>query len=113
MHILGSKLGGKANCSLEGAGIGNAGPDDIERGAMGGCSEHCFQASGDCHAALEAFQFSRDLALVVVHCHHTIVIAGKNFQVDRVGRIWAAAVYPSGSNLPDGGLNEVDFLGPE
>src|SRR5665213_4324101 len=76
----------KPDRGLISADVGDTLADNIEGGAMRGRGEHDVQTGGDGDALVEALELGRDLALVVIHRQHAVVVAGKRLDVDGVAR---------------------------
>lgn len=79
-------------CDIEGCAV-------IDRGADNR------QADADVYAAVEGQQLHGDMALIVVHGHHDVVMPFDRSQKDRVGRLRIADMQTAFARFIDGGLN--------
>jgi hypothetical protein len=65
------------------------------------------------HAALETKKLQRDLALIVIHAEHRVVIAPPRFDPDRVGREWPFGMVAAFARLLDGRRDHIDLFASE
>jgi len=70
------------------------------------------ESAGNGDAFIEAAQFQGNLALVVIHCHHSIELSAEGLDEGDVTGIGTGCIDPHLSCLGNSGFNDINFLTP-
>src|SRR4030088_194661 len=71
------------------------------------------QAAEDRHPAFESEELERDLALVVIHAEHGVIVAASRLDPDSVGREGPIDRMAPAPAFLDGRADDVDLLATE
>ncbi len=99
--------------ALQALDVGDVAPDDVERRAGRAGRDRHRQPAVERDAALEAQELHRDLALVVVHRDHGVVVAIARRDEHRVGGQRPVGVDALAARTRDGRRDHVDLLAAE
>ena len=95
---------------LQGFRLGDALAGDVEGAARGAGGDRNRQAAEQGHAAVETHQLHRDLALVVVHRDHRVVVAAPRRHENGVGGERAARVDAGGAHFFHRRSDDLDLF---
>src|SRR5258707_9767547 len=95
---------------LERIGGRDAPAGDVESSAVRRSGEGNFQAGGDGDATLEALELGRDLALVVVHAEHSVILPGERLEEDGIRREGSSTADSTARGLGHSRRNDLNLL---